>query len=69
MELRFGVNLTLSDILVIGGNEGRPQYLQKSIYDASWSTGACILSSVVGAPHDERQQQHILESRLTCSFS
>ena len=31
------------------------------------STGACILSSVVGAPQQKRQQQqHILESRLTC---
>ena len=32
-------------LLVIGGNEARPQYLQSSICDASWSTGACILSS------------------------
>ena len=57
-------------VLVIGGNEARPQYLQWSICDASWSTGACILSSVVGAPQQKRQQQqHILESRLTCFFS
>ena len=54
-------------ILVIGGNEARPQNLQWSSCDASWSTGACILSSVVGAPQQKRQQQqHILESRLTC---
>ena len=53
-------------ILVIGGNEARLQYLQQSICNASWSTGACILSSVVGAPQQKRQQQqHILESRLT----
>ena len=32
--------------------------------------GACILSSVVGAPQQKRQQQqHILESRLKCFFS
>ena len=38
--------------------------------DASWSTGASILSSVVGAPHQKRQQQqNILESRLTYAFS
>ena len=56
--------------LVIGGNEARPQYLQQSICDASWSTGACILSSVVRAPQRKRQQQqHILESRLTCFSS
>ena len=43
-----------------------------AICDASWSTGACILSSVVGAPKQERQQhqqQHILESRCTCFSS
>ena len=32
-------------LLVIGGNEARPQYLQYAICDASWSTGACILRS------------------------
>ena len=33
-----------------------------------WSTGACILSSFVGASQQKRQQQqhHILESRRTC---
>ena len=58
-------------LLVIGGNEARPQYLQQAICDASWSTGACILSSVVGTPQQKRQQQqqHILESRRTCFFS
>ena len=53
-------------LLVIGGNEARPQFLQQSICDAPWSTGACILSSVVGAPQQKRQQQqHILELRHT----
>ena len=32
-------------VLGIGGNEALPQYLQWSICDASWSTGARILSS------------------------
>ena len=55
-------------ILVIGGNEARPQYLQLAICDATWSTGAFILSSVVRAPQQKRQQQQhpILESRRTC---
>ena len=49
--LRAACTLYVVVVLVIGGNEARPQYLQWSICDASWSTGACILSSVVGAPH------------------
>ena len=55
-------------ILVVGGNEAGPQYLQQAICNASWSTGACILSSVVGAPQQKRQQQqqHILGSRRKC---
>ena len=56
------VILFFCPLLVIGGNEARPQCLQYAICDASWSTGACILSSVVGAPQQKRQQQqHILE--------
>ena len=62
--------MRITPILVIGGNEARPLYLQYAICDASWSTGACILSSVVRAPQQKRQhQQHILESRLTCFLS
>ena len=42
----------------------------QAICDASWSTGACFLLSVVGAPHQKRQQQqHILETRPTRFFS
>ena len=69
----FYVSPSLS-VLVNGGNEARPQYLQSATCDASWSTGARILSSVVGAPQQKRQQQqqqqqqHILESRRTCFF-
>ena len=56
--------------LAIGGNEARPHYMQYAICDASWSIGAYIISSIVGAPQQKRQQQqqHILESRRTCSF-
>ena len=65
----FGTLCSYDLLPVIGGNEARPPYLQLSICDASWSTGARILSSVVGAPQQKRQQQqHILESRLTCFF-
>ena len=69
----FYVSPSLS-VLVNGGNEARPQYLQSATCDASWSTGARILSSVVGAPQQKRQQQqqqqqqHILESRRTFFF-
>ena len=35
--------VSIIHLLVIGGNEARPKYLQQSLCDASWSTGACIL--------------------------
>ena len=50
-------SLGLASLLVIGGNEARPTYPQLAICDASWRTGACILSSVVGAPKQKRRQR------------
>ena len=53
-------------VLVIDGNQARPQYLQYSICDASWSTGTSVYY-FVRAPQKKQQQQHTLEAIMPCA--